>query len=96
MILSIVKKIALGLVLLVALAFAGDYVSIHLPIPSGRTKFGTLTVKPFYAVPLKDGKTEYMYEDPETETCSHSLFPQYGHTPCWWESGKPDKQLRLP
>lgn len=96
MILSIAKKVALGLVLLVALAYAVDYVSIHVPIPPGRAQFGTLTVKPYYAVPMKDGKTEYMYEDPQTETCSHSLFPQYGHSPCWRETSKPDKQLKLP
>jgi len=96
MILSIVRKIAVGLLLLVALLFAADYVSIHVPIPSGRPQFGTLVVKPYYAVPMKNGKTEYMYEDAQTETCSHSLFPQYGHSPCWVESGKPEKQLKLP
>jgi hypothetical protein len=96
MILSIVKKIAIGLALLTALVYAADYVSIHVPIPAGRAQFGTLQVKPFYAVPMKDGKTEYMYEDVQTETCSHSLFPQYGHSPCWRESGKPEKQLKLP
>jgi len=96
MILSIVRKIAIGLVFLVALVYAGDYISIHVPIPPGRERFGTLQVKPYFAVPMKDGKTEYMYEDAQTETCSHSLFPQYGHMPCWRESGKPDKQLKLP
>jgi hypothetical protein len=96
MILSIVRKIAIGLVVLVALVYAGDYLSIHVPIPPGRERFGTMQVKPFYAVPLKNGKLEYMYQDAQTETCSHSLFPQYGHTPCWRESGKPDKQLKLP
>ncbi len=96
MILSIVKKIAFGLALLAALVYAVDYVSIHVPIPPGRPRFGSMIVKPYYAVPLKDGKTEFMYEDPQTETCSHSLFPQYGYSPCWRETGKPDKQLKLP
>lgn len=96
MILSIVKKIAFGLALLAALVYAVDYVSIHVPIPPGRARFGSMIVKPYYAVPLKDGKTEFMYEDPQTETCSHSLFPQYGYSPCWRETGKPDKQLKLP
>jgi len=96
MILAIVRKITFGLLLLVALVYAADYVSIHVPIPPGRAQFGTLVVKPYYAVPMKDGKTEYIYEDPQTETCSHSLFPQYGHSPCWYEMGKPEKQLKLP
>jgi hypothetical protein len=96
MMFSIAKKIVLGLIAVVVLIYAGDYVSIHVPIPPGRERFGTRQVKPYYAVPMKDGKVEYMYEDAQTETCSHSLFPQYGHSPCWRESPKPDKQLKLP
>ena len=93
---ALVRKTAIGLVLLVAVVYGADYLSIHVPIPPGRAQFSTLEVRPYYAVPMKDGKTEYLYQDPRIETCSHSLFPQFGHSPCWRETGEPEKQLKLP
>jgi hypothetical protein len=96
MILSALRKIAIGLILTAVLVYAVDYVSIHVPIPPGRAQFGTLQIRPFYAVKLKNGTTEYMYQDAQTETCTHSLFPQLGHSPCWREAGKPEKQIKLP
>jgi hypothetical protein len=41
----------------------------------GPRAFGSVVVRPYYAVPLKDGKTEFMMLSPETRTCVHSLFP---------------------
>jgi hypothetical protein len=32
---------------------------------------------------MKDGKTQFIMLDPETDTCIHSLFPHFGYRPCW-------------
>jgi hypothetical protein len=36
------------------------------------------------AVWLKSGKTEFMLDKPQTQTCVRALFPQLGYKPCWW------------
>ncbi len=41
---------------------------------------GSVQVQPYYAVPQKDGKTEFMMLDPEVDTCVQSLLPHFGHT----------------
>ncbi|HEY2013436.1 MAG TPA: hypothetical protein VGH38_08040, partial [Bryobacteraceae bacterium] len=45
---------------------------------------GAVDVAVYYAVGLKGHKVEYTRADPETETCSQSLFPQMGYRPCWY------------
>jgi hypothetical protein len=40
-----------------------------------------------FAIPEKNGKTEYEVDaqNPEqTITCVHSLFPHSGYSPCWY------------
>jgi hypothetical protein len=32
---------------------------------------------------MKDGKTQFIMLDPETDTCIRSLFPHFGYRPCW-------------
>ena len=49
----------------------------------GAGAFKQVQVQPYYAVPMKDGKTEFMMLDPETDTCIRSLFPHFGYRPCW-------------
>ena len=41
-------------------------------------------IKRYYAVGLKNGKTEMMYAEPENQTCVNSVFPHRGYYPCWY------------
>jgi hypothetical protein len=43
----------------------------------------TVTVNQMMTVPLKGNKTEYDYVGSSEVTCSVSLFPQSGQSPCW-------------
>ena len=78
-----------------ALLYAGDYASVRYRIPRGRDPFGSVEVQPYYAIPLKDGKTEFMFLKPENQVCVHSLFPHLGHNPCWYARRKKDKRIDL-
>jgi hypothetical protein len=71
---------------LVFLLYLGDYLSIAYRIPNGREQFGSVEVEKLLAVPQKDHKTEYISVPPQAQQCVHSLFPQLGLTPCWYES----------
>lgn len=69
-----------------ALLYVGDYASIAYRIPNGREQFGCVEVQQLLAVPQKDRKTEYIANPPQEVQCVHSLFPQLGLSPCWYES----------
>lgn len=71
-------------VLSAVLLYAGDYVSARYGIPNHRPTFGTVRVHPYYAVPLKGGKTEIIVLDPQNQTCVNALFPHLGAKPCWY------------
>jgi hypothetical protein len=81
---SILGRVLLGLAALLALAFAIDAGVLHYRVATNRNAFATVTVRPFYAVERKDKRVEYMYNDPEQQTCVNSVFPQLGDTPCWY------------
>lgn len=90
---GILQRIIVGLVLLAAVAYAVDYLSLRYRIWRNQEPFGTVTVRPYYAVPQKDHKVEFLFDDPRDETCVHTLFPHLGDSPCWYLSR--NKQRRI-
>jgi len=46
--------------------------------------FGQITVNSYDAVQQKNGKTEFIFNPPEAQTCVHALFPHAGFVPCWY------------
>jgi hypothetical protein len=85
-----VKAAIIVVLLLCALLYAGDYGVLRF----SRVPLGTVQVQPYYSVPLKDGKTEFMYLDPQNEVCVHSVFPHLGHRPCWYVSRHSNKEIK--
>jgi hypothetical protein len=67
------------------LAYIADHVSVAYRIPGGRQPFGSVQVRKFFAIQLKDRKTEYVFQPPEAQPCVNSLFPQLGFEPCWYK-----------
>ena len=78
-----------------ALLYAVDYASVRYRIPRSRDPLGTVEIQPYYAVPLKDGKTEFMFLPPQNQVCVHSLFPHLGHAPCWYARRKRNKRIDI-
>jgi hypothetical protein len=75
-----VLAVAAGVGLVV---YAGDYASLRWQIPK-RAQFGSVSVRRFYAVALKNRNTEYMFDEPQDMPCVNSLFPHFGDPPCWY------------
>jgi hypothetical protein len=67
-----------------AVVFTADYVSVRFGIPGHRAQFDDVEVRHFYAVKLKNRKTSYMYDQPQSWECVNSLLPHYGDAPCWY------------
>ena len=79
-----VQRIILIVVGLLALVYVGDYLALRIPIPKSRAAYSTVTVRPYYDVGLKSGKSDLYFLDPQKQTCVNSLFPHMGYSPCWY------------
>ncbi|HEY2383309.1 MAG TPA: hypothetical protein VGK48_19210 [Terriglobia bacterium] len=77
--------------LLIIVAFLADYVTFRA---SGQS-LGTVSVRRYYTVGLKNGKTEFYYVDPENQTCANSIFPHLGYSPCWYLRRHNTKEISI-
>lgn len=73
--------------------YVGDDLSVRYRIPGSRKPFGTVTIRRFDAIPEKNNRTEYVYENPITVTCIRSLFPHLGYEPCWYLSRHAEQRI---
>ena len=76
------------------LLYAADFVSLRVGVPP-REKLGSITVHTYYAVKLKNGRTEYDNGSDQVVNCSNSLFPQFGVDPCWYIARHPNQQITI-
>jgi hypothetical protein len=67
-----------------AVLYAGDYLLINWRIHKGQKPFETIQVESYSAVPEKNNRVEFFYNEPETEECVRSLFPHFDDNPCWY------------
>ena len=91
----ILRLAVISLCVVLPLVYSADYVSLRFRIPGHREQFGSVTVRPYYAVHLKNGKTEFTFLDPQTQVCVNSLFPHMGYSPCWYARGHTEKRIDI-
>jgi hypothetical protein len=89
----IVKRIVLVALAALAVLYGGDYLRLRYKMwnPKAGDAFGSVTV--FDTLTLKGGKTEVLFDQPQTVVCVNSLFPHFGDSPCWYASRKTMKSL---
>jgi len=79
-------------ILLSGVVYLGDYLAVRFP--GSRNPFGTVNVQPYYAIHLKNKKTEFDFDvPPQTNVCVRSLFPHLGYPPCWYASRKTSPRI---
>ena len=76
-------KRVLILAALVLLIYAGDDLVLRLRMTKN-TGLGSVTIQRYYAVKQKNGSTQFMFADPQSQGCVNSWFPHMGYTPCWY------------
>jgi len=64
-------------------AYAVDYGVFRYRVAAHKG-FGEVTVTSYDAVQQKNGKTEFLFNLPQQQTCVNSLFPRAGYLPCWY------------
>jgi len=83
------SRIASMVLLTVVLVYFGDFLALrfrHEPL-------GTVTVQRYDAIPEKNNKVEFQFEQPVAQTCVHSLFPHRGYPPCWYLSRHSEQRI---
>lgn len=89
------KRVVVSFVVGVAVLYAADYTVIRYRVAMNRNPYRTVTVQPYYAVPRKDHKTEFLFDDPHDQTCVNSLFPHFGDTPCWYLNRHKQERINM-
>lgn len=85
---SVRRALALAIALL-AMLYAGDYAVVRLraAYPRLGSAYDSVQMVRLYAIPLKNGRTEYELDALQPQvvlTCVRSLFPHLGYQPCWY------------
>ena len=91
----ILLRLALALVLLAGLVYAGDYLAVRVRVAWHRDPFDVMEIQRLLTVRLKGKKIEFMLDDAQAQTCVHALFPQQGYVPCWWLARHTQQQKEL-
>jgi len=77
------------------LALLLDYTVFRIRAVSHRNAYGSVTVNHYYAVLQKNGKTQFIFDPPQAETCVNSLFPHEGWQPCWYLKLHPEQRTDI-
>jgi hypothetical protein len=83
------RRIAAILVFALAVFYGVDY------LVARKQPLGSVQVNPYYAVPQRDGKTEFIMLDPEIDSCVQSVLPHLGHPPCWQLNRNRQKRIDM-
>ena len=86
---DLAKRALMALMAAFVLIYGGDFLWFRLRMihPKPDTPLESFQAPRVLAIPEKGGKTSYEIDqqNPEqTVTCTHSLFPHAGFSPCWY------------
>jgi hypothetical protein len=93
------KRIFFGAILAIAVGavvlFVFDYAVFRLRAAANWNPYGSVTVDHYYAVQQKNGKTQFIFDPPQPQTCIHALIPHSGYLPCWYLSRHPERRTDI-
>jgi hypothetical protein len=78
-----------------ALVFAMDFAVFRGRAAANRNPYGSVTVRHYYAVLQKNGKTVFIFDPPQPWTCVNALFPHSGYLPCWYLQRHPEQRTDI-
>jgi hypothetical protein len=85
----------LGMAVVAAVVYVLDYGVFRIRVAANWNPYGSVTVDAYYAVAQKSGKTEFIFQDPQPQTCIHALLPHSGFSPCWYLSRHPEPRTDI-
>jgi hypothetical protein len=88
-------RILLIIVGTLVLADGLDFAIFEIRVMAKLNPYGTVTVNPYDAVLQKNGKTSFIFNPSQPQTCVNALFPHAGALPCWYLSRHPDRRTDI-
>jgi hypothetical protein len=85
----------LALASVAAAVYVVDYAVFRIRVAANWNPYGSVTVEPYYAVAQKSGKTQFIFQEPQPQTCIHALLPHSGYSPCWYLSRHPEPRTDI-
>ena len=96
---ELLRRIFLGILLAVLgtslLAYGLDFAVFRTRVAANGNPYGSVVVSHYYAILQKNGKTQFIFEPPQPETCVHALFPHSGMQPCWYLSRHREQRTNI-
>jgi hypothetical protein len=79
----------------VGFAYSLDYAVFRIRSATHRNAYGSVTVNHYYAVLQKNGKTQFIFDPPQAQTCVHAMFSHAGCLPCWYLTRHPEQRTDI-
>ena len=96
---DLLRRVFLGAVVILLgtglLAYVLDFGLLRIRVATNRTPYGSVVVTRYYAILQKSGKTQFIFEPPQPETCVNALFPHGGMRPCWYLNRHPEQRTNI-
>jgi hypothetical protein len=80
---AVLKLSIMILVAAAAILYVGDFAWFEYRMRTAKPNDPLETMTFYYATDIKGGKTEVFFDQPQTATCVHAIFPHGGYKPCW-------------
>jgi len=85
----------LGTIVAIAVIYGLDYALWRVRAAMNWNAYGTVTVSDYDAVSQKNGKIQFIFNPPQPQTCTNSLFPHGGWYPCWYLRRHPEQRTDI-
>jgi hypothetical protein len=89
----VLKNVAVPLLIILAVSFALEDVSVRFKIPKSRDPLGSITVHRYYVLFKSKEKANVWPAGDITQTCVQSLFPHLGYSPCWFAGLRTEQRI---
>ncbi len=76
----------MAMVFALCAVYVCDYALLRIRIERGGVNAALGSVTVVYGAALKNGRATLFTDQPQLETCVHSIFPHLGYLPCWYAS----------
>ena len=77
-------RVLIGFLAAIVVFYAAEDLSVRYRIPRAREPLGTVVVQRYDAIPQKNGKVKFDFEQPVNQTCVRTLLPHLGYSACWY------------
>jgi len=84
-------RIVLGVLAALLLLYLADGFALYLR----HNPVGSIVVQRYDAIPEKNGKVEFAFEQPVPQPCVRALFPHRGDPPCWYLSRHAEQRINF-